>query len=216
MLIIVLIIPIFLSSLGSKIFKIYRTRRDELESKLRYGTALANKSDFSFAFAQHYFGSLWEYGGVAFAFVSGIIMLLTMGKSFINVGATAGVLILMQLAFIVMSFIFTESALRTRFDGEGNPFDEKDRLIEPPLPDVPEEDEAPDEAAAEAAPADGENPQTEGEAAEPGEENPGEAAPEGETPENEAAEQEGGGAYSEEDLPQQEYEPAEAEENVPV
>ncbi len=138
MLIIVLIIPIFLAYLGSRIFKIYKVRRDDLQGKLGYRTALSMKSDYSFAFAHHYFGSMWEYGGVAFAFVSGIMMLLVMGRSFINVSISAAVLILMQLAFIVVSLIFTESALRTRFDEEGNPLNEGDRRIEPVLPDVPE------------------------------------------------------------------------------
>jgi len=211
MLIIVLIIPIFITYLGSKIFRIYKVRRDELEGKLGYRTAQSTKSDYSFAFAHHYFGSLWEYGGVAFAFVSGIMMLLTMGKSFINVSITAAVLILMQLAFIVASFVFTESALRTRFDEDGNPFDERYRLIEPPIPDVPEEEETEEnsgEGGEEPTQTDGDNPEAEGEAEKPAEEeNSEEPAPEGEAPETEGESQEHDAEYPEEGEAQEGVEP---------
>ncbi len=221
MLIIVLIIPIFLAYLGSRIFKIYKVRRDDLQGKLGYRTALSMKSDYSFAFAHHYFGSMWEYGGVAFAFVSGIMMLLVMGRSFINVSISAAVLILMQLAFIVVSLIFTESALRTRFDEEGNPLNERDRLIEPLLPDVPEEEEESEngEDDGDTSPPDGEDPEDVSEMEElPAE---GEESPEGETQEQEFSDNDGmepspEGEFPENGMPQEEFEPAEADENVPV
>lgn len=84
-----------------------------------YRTAMSMKNRDTWEFAHHYCGKIWFYCGLAALPLSGLSMILVIGRNETTISAAGCAVCLAQLIPLLLSVIFTENALKKRFDSHG-------------------------------------------------------------------------------------------------
>ena len=72
-------------------------------------------------FAHRFCGRIWIVGGCISLPAAIIPMLLVMGESVATIGYMGAACLVLPFIFIVVSIIFTENALKKKFDSFGHP-----------------------------------------------------------------------------------------------
>lgn len=122
MLLALLLIPVSMIGLGYLFIK-HPPR--EVNAIYGYRTKRSMKNRETWEFAHRFCGRLWLGLGLLLLPVSLVPMLFVMGASVEAVGSVGLILIMLQLAPMVLSFLPTEYALKKHFDKDGR------RRVEP-------------------------------------------------------------------------------------
>ena len=117
-----MLIMVFLTPVTIIIFgRYFLSGRCKPNGIFGYRTNMANKNEYTCAFAHAYCGRIWFWSGVAMLPLSLAAMLLTLGKSVDTIGTVGTIAIVVQGIVMCVPIIFTEVALRRNFDKDGNP-----------------------------------------------------------------------------------------------
>ena len=115
-LIMTLVIPVSLIKLG-KMFKTVPLHNTNMT--FGYKTDMSMKNTETWTFAQKYCGNLWYFGGYILLISTVILMIIVKGESDGNAAVMAGIICLVEIAFILSSIFSTEIKLREKFDHNG-------------------------------------------------------------------------------------------------
>ena len=118
MLIMDLLIPCIMIIFG-QMFRRHAPRK--INPVFGYRTTRSMKNRQTWEFAHHHCGKVWLTAGIALFLISGVVMLLLLGKSEDTVSIWGGVLCVFQTLVLIVSIFPTEIALRNRFDKDGHP-----------------------------------------------------------------------------------------------
>ena len=86
-----------------------------------YRTSRSMKNMDTWRFAHRFCGLIWIVGGCISLPAAIIPMLLVMGESVETIGYMGAACFVLPFIFIVVSIIFTENALKKKFDSFGHP-----------------------------------------------------------------------------------------------
>lgn len=91
----------------------------EINMVFGYRTSMSTKNMDTWKFAHHHCGKIWYIFGWILLVITIAGMLLVIGKEEDMIGTVSGVIIGIQLVFLIGSIVPTEIALRKRFDKNG-------------------------------------------------------------------------------------------------
>ena len=117
MLIMVLLIPLTMI-----VFGVIFIKRPPAKINATYGyrTKMSMKNMKTWIFAHHYAGRIWTITGIAIAIPSVIAMALVFNREIATVGWTGGVIAFLQCIILCIPILFTERALKRKFDEYGS------------------------------------------------------------------------------------------------
>ena len=118
MLIMDLLIPCTMIGFGAGFLKSGGPK--EINGVFGYRTTMSMKNRETWEFAHNYCGKLWRFSGLVMLPVSIASMFFVLGKESDVIGKFGGAVLAVQLAFLLLSIIPTEKALRKNFDKNGN------------------------------------------------------------------------------------------------
>ena len=116
MLVMVLVLPAAMIAIGALWLRKPPAR---ISSSYGYRTARSMKNRDTWVFAHKYCGRIWLVLGCVLLPVSVVPMLLVLGEGTGTVGTAGAVVMLLQLAPMLCSFLPTERALKRTFDENG-------------------------------------------------------------------------------------------------
>lgn len=91
----------------------------EINQIYGYRTSMSMKSRETWEFAHRYFGKIWFILGWILLPITVIAMLFVCGKDTDTVGFYGGFVCALQCVWMIVPVIFTEVALRKKFDRDG-------------------------------------------------------------------------------------------------
>lgn len=92
----------------------------EINGVFGYRTSMSMKNMDTWQFAHKYCGKIWYVCGFITLILTVVSMLLILDKNKDIIGIVGGVIVWVQLMFLVGSIVPTEIALRKNFDKNGN------------------------------------------------------------------------------------------------
>lgn len=117
MLIMNMLIPVTMIGFG-KIF--LKKSPNEINGAYGYRTSMSRKNKDTWEFAHKYFGRLWYVGGWILLPLTVIAMLFVVGNDTDSVGTFGGIVCMIQMVFLLVPIIPTETALRKNFNIDGS------------------------------------------------------------------------------------------------
>lgn len=112
-----LILPISMIFFGNY-FKNHAPKK--INSFFGYRTEMSMKNQDTWKFAHNYHGKLWFIMGLVTLFLSIILFLTAIGKSENFIAAIELISYTIQIICLISSVVFTEIAIRKKFDKYGN------------------------------------------------------------------------------------------------
>ena len=111
-----LLIPILMLGLGA-FFRKHVPKK--INYVFGYRTNRSMKNRDTWKFAHLYIGKWWQISGSVMLPISVVVMLFGLGKATDDVGLIGGVLVMAQVAWMAITIIPTERALKKNFDKYG-------------------------------------------------------------------------------------------------
>ncbi len=118
MLVMSLLMPLTLLLFG---IYFYNKAPKNINAVLGYRTSRSMKNMGTWKFAHRYCGRIWIVNGCISLLLAILSMLLVIGKDKNTVGYVGAAWLFLPLILIVISIIFTENALKKKFDNFGQP-----------------------------------------------------------------------------------------------
>ena len=117
MVITLLLIPVIMIVVG----KFYRDKASgEINHFIGYRTTRSMKNDETWKFAHKHFSKMWYKWGLIMIPISILPMVFVIGKDEDTIGTLGAIICSLQIVPILVSIVFTEKALKEKFDEEGN------------------------------------------------------------------------------------------------
>ncbi len=85
-----------------------------------YRTKMSMKNKDTWNFAHEKMGNLWFKIGIIMAIISTVCMLPIIGKDSQMVGNVGGIIMAIQIVFLMIPIFFVEMSLKKNFDKDGN------------------------------------------------------------------------------------------------
>ena len=116
MLIMTLLTPITMIVLGTIFIKRPPAKVNKIYG---YRTKMSMQNIDTWTFAHHHAGRIWLVTGIIIAILSVVVMALLFNRDKDTVGCIGGIVVLLQCLFMCFTIVFTESALKRKFDKYG-------------------------------------------------------------------------------------------------
>lgn len=100
---------------------IYKNPPEQINSVYGYRTALSMKNNDTWRFANMYFGRISIKLNATVMVIAALIMLVLLPCDKDTIATWGTVLTISETAVIIITIPFTESALKRKFDRDGNP-----------------------------------------------------------------------------------------------
>lgn len=120
-----LLLPILMITIGVSFRK---AAPKDINPFIGYRTPMSMKNEDTWRFAHRFCGTLWRRWGLWMLPLSGIPMLLVLGKGIDAVSIVGTVVCCLQLVPMLVSIAVTEKALKETFDKEGRRLGGKDDI----------------------------------------------------------------------------------------
>lgn len=117
MLIMVLLIPITMIIFG-RLFKVKPPQK--INPLFGYRTSMSMKNMDTWRFAHYTAGTFWFLAGIVILPITVVSMLMVIQQPVQLVGTVGGVLVVIQIIFLISDIFYTERQLKKNFDQNGN------------------------------------------------------------------------------------------------